>query len=122
MDSSKLMLLFDVIVLMLGFYILFQARAMKINQEVPSLFVSPSEMRQCRNKKGFILSLYPKANIFGIVDIIFGLEGVYNDGISAMNESMVQLNEVVNIIVLLIFVAVWIWFSVQLRKAKEEFF
>jgi hypothetical protein len=50
------------------------------------------------------------------------LEGVYNDGISAMNESMVQLNEVVNIIVLLIFVAVWIWFSVQLRKAKEEFF
>ncbi|MBQ1902378.1 MAG: hypothetical protein II169_07515 [Lachnospiraceae bacterium] len=122
MNSKNMMLIFDVIVLVLGVYILYQARFMKVNQEVPSLFVSAQEMRHCRNRKGFINFLYSKANIFGVVDIVYGLEGLYDDGFTAWNESLPKVNTAVNIIVLLGFLSVWIWFSVQLRKGKNEFF
>ena len=122
MNSKNMMLIFDVIVLVLGVYILYQARFMKVNQEVPSLFVSAQETRHCRNRKGFINFLYSKANIFGVVDIVYGLEGLYDDGFTAWNESLPKVNTAVNIIVLLGFLSVWIWFSVQLRKGKNEFF
>ena len=122
MTNANIMLIFDIIVLVLGIYILYQARYMKMNQEVPSLFVAPEEMQRCRNKKGFIQFFYSKAMIFGIVDLIFGLEGIYNDFLSTVNTALPQLNDIVNDIVLLVFLGVWIWFSIQLRKGKSEFF
>jgi len=122
MTKDNIMLIFDIIVLVLGIYIIYQARFMKGNQEVPSLFVAPEEMKLCRNKKGFINFFYSKAIIFGVVDVIYGLEGIYNDYITQMNEALPQLNDIVNDVVLVVFLGIWIWFSMQLKKGKREFF
>ncbi len=77
--------------------------------------MTQEEMRLCTNKKGLINYLYSRALAFGAVDMLFGLAGLYNDFIY-------NFSDAVNCVLVIIFLGVWIWFSMALRKAKTEFF
>lgn len=82
---------------------------------VPNLFVPVEEMTKCKDQPGFIAFLFPRAIIFGIVSAIFGIEGVCND-------MFLNLGQIVNVIMIVVFIVAWVWFSMQLRKGKEKFF
>lgn len=115
MTSADMMVVFDFIILILGIYIWILSFKMKKTGVVASLFVAAEEAARCRDTAGFIAYLFPRGLLFGLVSIVFGAEGICNDLI-------VDLGQVVNIILLLIFIAAWVWFSMQLRKGKEKFF
>lgn len=109
------MLVFDVIVFFLGIYVVYQSERMKKEGKVPEMFVSSQEMKRCINERGFIQFLYPKSLGFGIVCVLFGVEGFYNDFIY-------DLGNAVNAAVIIIFIGVWIYFSLMLRKGRNEYF
>lgn len=115
MTNADMMIVFDVIMLILGGYIVMAVIKMKKEKSVPSLFVASEEMIRCKNAEGFAAYLYPRGLVFGLVSILFGVEGICNDLIFS-------LGQVVNVIMILLFIAVWVWFSAQLRKGKERFF
>lgn len=113
--NADMMIVFDVIIAILGIYIIFMTYKMKKEQEVPGLFVAPEEMNRCRDKAGFINFLTPRGMAFGVIATAFGAEGIVNDLI-------VQMSQIINVVVILLFIVAWVWFSKQLRKGKELFF
>ncbi len=108
-------LVFDVIVAVLGVYLLFTAKKMQTEEKVPALFVTPEEMRTCRNEKAFIRFLYPRVVAFALSDLLYGVAELYNDVVF-------NLGNALNAALVVIFIGMWIWFSMQLRKGKRDFF
>ncbi len=115
MTNADMMVIFDVIITIMGSYIIFSTIKMKKEQMVPNLFVPVEEMSRCKDTSGFIAYLFPRGIIFGLVSVAFGIEGVCND-------MFLNLGQIVNVIMIVIFIAAWVWFSMQLRKGKEKFF
>ena len=115
MTNADMMVIFDVIITIMGTYIIFSTIKMKKDGMVPNLFVPVEEMTKCKDQPGFIAFLFPRAIIFGLVSAIFGIEGVCND-------MFLNLGQIVNVIMIVVFIVAWVWFSMQLRKGKEKFF
>ena len=113
--NFNIMLIFDVIILALGIYVVYSAEKMRKDRKVPELFVSSQEMKACVNELGFINFLFPKALAFGLACVLFGLEGLYNDFIY-------DFGKAVNAAEIIIFIGAWIYFSVMLRKGRNEYF
>ena len=103
MTNADMMVIFDVIITIMGSYIIFSTIKMKKDGMVPNLFVPVEEMTKCKDQPGFIVSA------------IFGIEGVCND-------MFLNLGQIVNVIMIVVFIVAWVWFSMQLRKGKEKFF
>jgi hypothetical protein len=106
--------IFDVILLFLGLYIMMTSVRMKKDGQVSTLFVTREELSRCRDMAGFVTYLYPRAMVFGVVSILFGIQGLYNDLVQAMAGW-------VNGLMVVLFLAAWGWFSVSLRKGKEKY-
>ena len=113
--NTGMMLVFDVIISIMGIYIIVSACKMRKQQTVPSLFVAVEEMAHCKDVPGFITFLFPRAVAFGGVALFFGVEEMCNDLI-------MNLGQIVNIVMIVLFIAAWIWFSMQLRKGKQQYF
>lgn len=109
------MVIFDIIILGLGIYEMYSAFKMKKDRVVGNLFVASEELPHCKNMDGFIDYLYPKAVIFGVISIVFGVECLIDD-------LLLDVGNVINAIALIAFLGSWIWFSHMLRKGRTEFF
>lgn len=114
MTQMDFILVFDVIILLLGIYIVFSAIRMNMEKTVPTLFLSRDELGRCRDMEGMVKFLFPRALIFGGISALFGLQGFYNDVTGKMPDW-------VNIVMMVIFLAAWGWFSMALRKGKETY-
>lgn len=115
MTNADMMVVFDAIMTILGVYIVFSTIKMKKEGLVPTLFVPVEEMTRCKDVEGFIAYLFPKGMGLGLIGTGFGIVGICNDALA-------NLGQLVNVIALVIFIAAWVWFSVQFRKGKEKFF
>ncbi len=114
MSYSTVMLIFGIIIGILGAYMIYQAQKMRSTGDVPEMFVSSQEMERCVNQRAFVQFLFPKVLAFGIVDLLFGIETLY--------DSVYSLSNAVNGAVIVIFLFAWGWFSYCLRKGREEYF
>lgn len=114
MTQMDFILVFDVIILLLGIYIIFSGIKMNMEKTVPTLFLSRDEVSRCRDTEGMVKFLFPRTLIFGGISALFGVQGLYNDVTGAMSDW-------VNLVMMLIFLAAWVWFSMALRKGKETY-
>ena len=112
--STAMTIVFDVIITALGAYLLYLSQKMRNEGRVPPILVTPEEMRGCRNEKAFVAFLFPRVLAFALTDLLFGVAGLYNDVIY-------NLGDAVNAVLVIIFIGMWIWFSLQLRKGKRDF-
>ena len=129
MSSDSFMILFDIIATVLGIYVIFRSIVMKKKKEIPVLFVGADDVKNCKDPEGFCNFLFPRALVFGIVCVVFGVVAFYLDGGLArfnvyVGESLAtpSWGKTVNIILLVIFLASWFWFSFGIKKGKEKFF
>jgi hypothetical protein len=107
-------IIFDVILLFLGIYIIYAGCKMKKEQQVGTLFVAQEELMRCKDVEGFVAFLFPKTLVFGGISLLFGVQGLCNDMIYAMPQW-------VNVLMIVLFLAAWVWFSAMLRKGKGKF-
>lgn len=110
----NIIVIFDVLILLLGVLIIFYGIRMRQKGEVPGFFVPPEELKSCRDVAGFVKFLFPRATAFGIVCILFGVEGLVNDLVFSMNM-------LVNLGAVAVFLAAWVWFSLQLRRGRQKY-
>ena len=113
-NSDTIMTIFDVIVLLLGAYLIFCAVKMKKTDEIPSILLAPKELKLCKNPYDFIDYMFPFLLIFGIVCVIFGI-------VSIIMDAILHLPGIYDGIAVLILLTVWVWFSMMLRRAKNRF-
>lgn len=117
MDSMGFMVAFDIVIAILGAYLVVRSFIMKKKKEIPTIFVAAEEIRGCKDVPGFVDYLFPKAILFGIVCFIFGvIDFVVDFGI------IKNTPKYVNAILLVLFLIVWFYFSWSIKKGKEKFF
>lgn len=109
------MVIFDLIILGLGIYLLYTSVQMKKKGEISTLIVNSEEIPKCRDKQGFIDFMYKKTLILAIVALVFGILAGISDGIHSFGKYFTIGADV-------IFVVTWLWFIVEQRKGREKYF
>ena len=107
------MLIFDVVIAIFGVYMIGAALKMKKTGKISSAVITAEEIARCRKTKEFIASIYWKEAVFGALIIAVGVLGIINDKVVSLGAF--------NVVELLIFLAAFLWFQSQLRKAREQF-
>lgn len=109
----KVMTIFDIVIFVFGVYMVGAALKMKKTGEISSMMIAPEEMTRCRDKQGFIDFIYWKEAAFGVLVAIVGALGVVNEQLVSPGSA--------NVIEMLVFLAAFVWFQSELRKAREKF-
>lgn len=106
----------DIIVLGCGLYCIYSAYKMKTKGDISSsiLFSNTADAVKCRDKAGYIAYMFPKMALFGVITTIYGITGLVSSYV--MNLGFGQ------IIVMVVFFVVLIWFAVETKKAYRKFF
>lgn len=107
------MLIFDVVIAIFGVYMIGAALKMKKTGKISSAVITAEEIARCRETKEFIAFIYWKEAVFGALIIAVGVLGIINDKVVSLGAF--------NVVELLIFLAAFLWFQSQLRKAREQF-
>ncbi len=108
-------MIFDVIVAILGAYLIYSALQMKKTGEINTVMVSGEEIRRCTDKAGFIGRIYRPTLLFGGISLAFGV-------LACVNDAVFHLGRAFEVGGMLVFLAAWFWFSRELRIRKAEFF
>jgi len=114
MDMS-FMTIFDVIIGILGFYLLFIGIKGYKKGEVDPMLVTSDELLKCKDVKAMSKELMPKTAIFGGFCILFGIQGLLND------TGKLVVSKAVNAGFLIAFVVIYVLFSYFLHQAKKKY-
>lgn len=114
MDMS-FMTIFDVIIGIMGIYLVFIGIKCFKKQEVDPMLITSEELLKCSDVKALSKDLMPKTAIFGGFCIVFGIQGLLND------TGRVSFPRPVNAVFLVAFVVIYVLFSYNLHKAKKKF-
>lgn len=114
--SVEVMVVFDVVILAVGLYLIYAVWRMKKTGEISELVVTRDEIKKCRDKDGFIRDICKKMAWLGILATAFGMISLLNDAWKAVGNAYVQTA------VRLLFIGGCLWLSSQIRKGRERFF
>ncbi|MBO5372689.1 MAG: hypothetical protein J6A75_08220 [Lachnospiraceae bacterium] len=109
-------LIFDIIIAILGAYVMFSAFQMKKKGEISSFIVNPAEITRCKDRVGFIEHIFNKTVVFGVICLLFGILAIINDS------GMFSLGQFFNAGGVIIFLGIWVWYNSQIKKGKDKFF
>lgn len=113
MKDLNIMAVFDVIIIAFGIYMTVLALQMKKSGKISAAVITKEEIDKCKDKKGFIQFIYWKEALFGGVIILVGILGIVND-------LFIYLG-IGNIVKMLVFLGMFLWFQNEMRKAREKF-
>lgn len=113
MSKNTIMVIFGIILLGLGIFILAKAIQMKKSGKISDLFVSPDEIKKCSDEKSFAEELFMPCMIFGFVSAGFGIEEFLN--------LVFKFPYIESVAAVAVFLAVWIYFSHKLRVTKDKY-
>lgn len=109
----KVMLVFDVVIILFGIYMVITSLQMKKSGKINSMVLAQEELKKVKDEKGFIEFLYWREILFGALVIIVGIIGVLNETIISIGKA--------GIFEVIVFLAAFIWFQNSLAKAREKF-
>ena len=109
------MTIFDLVITIMGIYMIIEANRMKKTGELSKTVINEKEINHCKDKKGFIEYIYPKAIIFGGGLILYGV-------LDYVNEYVISFGVVLDIIILVLFIGGFVWFTKQLSNGRKKFF
>lgn len=120
MKDFNIMIIFDLIIAALGIYLLYSAHRMKKTNQVPAAFIAEEEVKRCEDPKGFSSFMRPRTLLFGITSLASGILCFFAD-IKVLPLDKKSGN-IFGIVMLLIFLAAWLFYSVSLRQARQKYF
>lgn len=109
----NVMMVLDVVIIGVGAYMISAAVQMKRSGEVSTSILAKEEHGRCTDKKGFIEFMYKKEVGFGILTAVIGALGLVSD--------LIKLPRMVGIVGMLVFLAAFLWFQSELKKARAQF-
>jgi uncharacterized membrane protein HdeD (DUF308 family) len=115
MMDMNFMLIIDVVILVLGAYLVFAGIKNYKLGDVDNMLITAEERAKCSDIKGLSNYLMPKSAIFGAFCILFGIQGLLSDS------QKLEFPKAVNAAFLVAFVIVWVVFSSVIRKAKKTY-
>lgn len=115
MDSSIWSLL-DIIFIGAGVYVFYAWFLMKTKGEIKTsiLMSKDVDLRKCKDLEGYKAYVAPKMIVFGVAALIYGGAGLINTYVFA-------LPGIVYGIIMILFLAVLIWFALAAQKGVRKF-
>lgn len=113
MGSDSFMILFDIIVVCYGVYLIYSAFQMRKTHQPSNLIVNQGDLVGARDVKGFCEAMFKPLVGFGIASIIYGVLAFAND--RYLNVPMI------NTVAMPIFLVLCIWFVWKMKKIKESY-
>lgn len=109
----NVMIIFNIVIMGFGIYMVAAALKMKNTGEINSAVITEEEIAKCKDKKAFIEFIYWREAVFGVMVVIVGALGLVDDLIVSLGSF--------NFIEMIVFLLGFIWFQSGLRKAREKF-
>lgn len=113
MSSDTIMLLFNLIILIFGFYGIFSAVHMKRTGIPSTLIVSKGEASSVAKKEEFCDHLYVPTVIFGVVSCLYGIVTLFNQ--------YVLQQQLIKILAVVCYLIVCMWYVKELQKIKADY-
>ena len=113
--SFDVIFMFDVIILVLGFYLLILSLKAIKDKTVATIVVPAVDMVSCTDVPAMSHYLMPKVVIFAVICLICGVQGVLND------TKLLEMPMIVNNGFLVGFLATWCWFSYIVVQARKRY-
>lgn len=113
MSSDSFMLLFDVIILGYGVYLVYSGYQMKKTHQPSNLIINQADLVGARDTKGFSEAMFKPTVVFGMMAILYGIIGFIND--RYLDEPMV------NFVSIALFLVLCFWFLREAKKNKTKY-
>lgn len=113
MSSDSFMILFDVIILGYGIYMVYSAYQMRKTHQPPNMLINQSELIGARDVKGFCDAMFKPVVLFGMVAALYGIVGLIND----LYMEVVGMN----VVSVVLFLVLCFWFFKEMKKNKSKF-
>ena len=107
------MLLFDVIILCYGVYLIYCGFQMKKTHQPSNVIINQAELIGARDTKGFCDAMFKPLMVFGIMAVLYGIIGFVND--RYIDEPMV------NFVAIAVFLILCFWFLRETKKNKAKY-
>ena len=108
------MMIFDIVMIGLGLYMMIAAWNMKKKNEIGSVILAEEELARCKDKAGFIAFIYWREAVLGGALMIYGVIGLLDKFIFKAGSML----DYISVILLLVFFA---WFYQGLQSARRQF-
>lgn len=106
----KVLLIIDVLIIIIGFYLVIGTKKMGDSGEINSMLLAEEEIKKVKDSKGFIKFISPICYLFGGVSFLLGVVGIVAGFVNIPYWSYVELA---------IFLIVLLIFSFKLQKARS---
>ena len=116
MDFLKqidIMAIIRLVIIFYGVWVTRSATIMNATKTPGSWLCSDYELKHCKDKGGFANAMYQKTLWLGISSIIFGV-------LSLLNQFLIHW-KVIDIILVILFFVMCVWFFLGLSKAKSTY-
>ncbi len=107
-----MLIIFDAVIFIYGLYTIYSSLKMKKTGELSNFFTGGS-MEPIRDVHGYIDYIYGRTIVLGAVAVLFGMVGFVNDYITPLPMLMKAL--------IVLFLTVVIWFTININRAKRRF-
>lgn len=111
--ETVVMIVVDIVIFAVGIYLLVSALRMKHTGKIDSLILAQEELKKCKKPQEFIAFIAWKEAVFGGILALVGLLGALGEEIAFPGA--------VKYVLLGVFLVVFGWFYLNLKRAKEQF-
>ena len=113
MSSDSFMLLFDVIILCYGLYLIYSGYQMKKTHQPSNLIINQADLIGARDTKGFCEAMFKPTVVFGMMAVLYGIVGFIND--RYVDEPMVNFASII------LFLILCFWCLRETKKYKSQY-
>jgi hypothetical protein len=105
------MILFDVIILMYGLYMVYSGYQMKKTHQPPNILINQTELVGAKDVKGFCEAMFKPLVSFGMLAVLYGIVGFINDKYTDQ--------PMVNFVSVALFLIMCVWF-LRVNRANQK--
>lgn len=108
----EMLIIIDAVIFIYGVYTIYSSIKMKQTGELSNFFTGGST-DIIRDVQGYINYIYGRSIVLGAVATVFGVVGFINDYITPISYVMKAM--------VVLFLTVVVWFSIDINRAKRRF-
>ena len=113
MSSDSFMILFDVIILCYGVYLVYSGYQMRNTHQPSNLIINQADLVGARDIKSFCEAMFKATVIFGMMAILYGIVGFVSD--KYLDEPMVNFASIV------LFLILCFWYLRETKQNKAKY-